>query len=115
MDAWLGTTWPVYFGITLVLMGAAAYATGRAMAETWRPVWQVFLYGFLLSLAGRFLIYALFQGELLSTSGFLTDFTLLTAAGLAGYRVTRARKMVAQYPWLYRRSGLWSVEKRKPG
>jgi uncharacterized membrane protein HdeD (DUF308 family) len=115
MEAWLGTTWPVYLGITLVLMGAAAYATGRAVAGTWRPPWQVFLYCFLLSLAGRFLIYALFQGELLSGSGFATDFSVLTVAGLAGYRITWARQMVSQYPWLYRRRGFWGVEQRKPG
>lgn len=114
MEAWLGTTWPAYLVITLLLMGAAAYATGRDLAETWRPIWQVFMYCFLLSLAGRFLIYALFQGELLSGSGFITDFTGLTAIGLAGFRITWARKMVSQYPWLYRRSGLWGVEKRQP-
>ena len=114
MDTWLGTSWPVYFVVMFLIMGGAAYATGRGVAETWRPLWQVAWYCFLLSLAGRFLIYALFQGTLLSGSGFVTDFSVLIAIGLVGYHLTRVRKMATQYPWLYRRRGFWAVEKRNP-
>ena len=112
MPAWLGTSWPVYLVVTGLLMGAAAYATGRAVAERWRPWWQVAMYGLLLGLATRFLIYALFAGELLSATGFFTDVAWLTAVGYCGYRVRRARKLVAQYPWLYERAGIWGLRRR---
>lgn len=95
-------------------MGAAAYATSLAVAETWRPFWHVILYCLLLSLAARFLIFALFEGVLLSASGLFTDFVWLTVVGLVGYRVTHVRKMVAQYPWLYVHAGPWRYRARKP-
>lgn len=114
MKAWLGTPWTVYLAVAVWLMGAAAYATGRAVAGLWRPAWQVFGYCCLLSLATRFLIYALFAGKLLSLSGFFTDLVWLTAVGLVGYRVTLARKMATQYPWLYERVGIWGFRRRAP-
>jgi hypothetical protein len=43
----------------------------------------------------------------LSASGYLIDLVVLLSIGLFAYHATRARKMVSQYPWLYRRSGLF--------
>lgn len=39
-------------------------------------------------------------------TGFLIDTTILIGISLLAYRMTQARKMVGQYPWLYERSGL---------
>jgi hypothetical protein len=100
--------WPVFVGVTLILFGFAAYATGRALAITWRPArWAVF-YTALLGLFDRFIHYALFDGDLLSLPGYLIDTAALILIALAAFRMTQAAKMVQQYPWLYRRSGLFS-------
>ena len=104
----LGATVPVFIGITLILAGGAAYMAGQALANHWRPIWQVVFYVALLGLADRFLIFALFGGELLSPTGYLIDTAILQAYGLLSYRRTRARQMVRQYPWLYEADGLLS-------
>ena len=106
MEALLGTTPGVSFGMTVVVMGFVAFMTGQALAGTWKAIWQVVLYGLLLGLGDRFLIFSLFQGELLSLSGYLIDSAVLVAISLFAYRLTRARKMVSQYPWIYERAGL---------
>ncbi len=103
----LGTSIGVFLGLTSVIFGAAAALTGQALAATWRPVWQNFVYGFLLAGADRFLVYALFEGELLSPGGFASEILVLVVFCLVAYRLTRARKMVSQYPWLYERAGLF--------
>ena len=56
----LGTTYPVFIGVTLVCMCGCAILMGRALARAWRPARHAVPYGVLLALAGRFLIYALF-------------------------------------------------------
>ena len=104
----LGTSAGVFFGLTLIFMGGCAFMTGQALAGTWRPAWQLLPYGLLLGLADRFLAFALFHQPLLSPAGFLLDSTLLLAMGGLSYRFTRARQMCRQYPWAYRRSGLFS-------
>ncbi len=96
--------WPVFIGITVVLAGGAAWMMGQSLANTWRPVWQVFIYALLLGLADRFMIYALFDGELLSLSRFIVDSVTLTIIGLVSWRYNQVRMMVKQYPWLYRRA-----------
>lgn len=99
--------WPVFIGVTLVLFGFAAFMTGQALASTWRhPGWVVF-YLLLLGFADRFIVWSLFEGDLFSLSGYAIDTIALIAIGLFAFRVTQARKMVRQYPWLYRRRGLF--------
>lgn len=99
--------WPVFIGVTLALFGFAAFMTGQALASTWRrPGWVVF-YLLLLGFADRFIVWSLFEGDLFSLSGYAIDTITLIAIGLFAFRVTRARKMVRQYPWLYRRNGLF--------
>lgn len=107
MENLLGTSLGVFIGVTLVLFGGAAWMTGQALAGTWRPVWQAFIYAPLLAAVDRFFIYALFEGELLSAWGYLFHAALLLILMLVAYRVTRARRMVSQYPWLYERAGLF--------
>jgi hypothetical protein len=49
----IGTTFPVFLGVTVVLMGGTGYLTGQALARGWRPIWQVVGYGLLLGFAER--------------------------------------------------------------
>jgi len=102
-----GTTPFVSFFITLILGGGCALMTGRALALNWRPQWQLVIYCLLLGLADRFLIYALFQGEILLLSGFVCDSLILMAVGFLTFRITRARQMVRQYPWAYESASIF--------
>lgn len=104
---WFGTPWPVSLGMTGILAGGCAWMTGRALAETWRSAWQMVGYGLVLAAGDRFLIFALFKGPLLLPSGYALDAAYLVAVGLLAYRLARARRMVAQYPWLHERAGLF--------
>ncbi len=98
---------PVFIGVTLLLMGGCAFMAGQALASTWRPLWHCIPYALGLGLADRFLGFALFGGQLLSPGGYITDSLVVTAIILAAYRITQARRMVQQYPWLYERNGLF--------
>jgi hypothetical protein len=100
----------VFLGLTCVFGGGCAIMTGQALAATWRPMGLAVPYALLLAAASRFLAFALFGGTLLSLPAFLTDSVVLAALALAAYRVTLAGKMVSQYPWLYRRDGLFDWE-----
>ena len=91
----------------LVAMWFAAYMTGQGLALTWRPTWHLFLYGALLGFSDRFLVFALFEGELLSWGGYAIDTAVLIAISLFAFQLNRARKMVSQYPWLYDRAGIF--------
>lgn len=102
---------PVLIGLTIILFGGCAFMTGQALAGTWRPSWQVIPYTLMLGAADRFLGFALFGGDLLSLAGWLFDSTILVAIGLLSYRLTQARRMAAQYPWLYIRTGLFSLRR----
>lgn len=106
MEALLGNSLGVFLGVTLCLMGFAAFMTGKALAQTWKPAWHAAGYACLLGLADRFLAFALFSGELLSLPAYAIDSAALAGIALFAYRLARARKMVAQYPWLYERAGL---------
>ncbi|HKW52552.1 MAG TPA: hypothetical protein VJO12_02590 [Stellaceae bacterium] len=108
----LGASPGAFLGLTLLLFGAAALATGRALARHWRPAWQMLIYAALLGLGDRFLLYALFDGELLSASGYLIGAAILLALVFVAYRVTLARRMVRQYPWLYEAAGPLSWRRR---
>lgn len=107
MESVVGSELAVFVGLTLVLFGFTAVLTGQALARTWRPWWQAIPYGLLLSLAARFLTYALFDEPLLHLSGWLVQWLYIVAVTLLAYRLTQARKMVVQYPWLYEPAGLF--------
>ncbi len=111
----LGTSWAGFIVVTLGFMGFAAWMTGRALATTWRPAWQVWPYGILLGGADRFLIFALAEGELFSIAGYLFDAILMLAIAGFAFRLAQAQKMVTQYPWLYEAAGpLGWREKKRP-
>ncbi len=92
---------PIFLFVTGLLGAAAAAATGRALAQTWRPASLMLAAGALLAAATRFLQFALFQQPLLAPFNFLVDFALLVAVGLVSYRLARSRQRAGQYPWLY--------------
>jgi hypothetical protein len=98
----------VFIIMTVVIGGGAAFLAGRAMASKWRPWITAVLYMIPLGLALRFFHYALFTGDLLSIHYFITDTLVLIAGAGLGYRLTRVRQMVSQYPWLYERSSPFS-------
>jgi hypothetical protein len=102
------TSLGVFTGVTLVLFGGCAFMTGQAMAATWRPWLRVVPYGLMLGAGDRFLQFALFGGDLLSLPGWLLDSAVLVTIALAAWRLTHARRMVEQYPWLYVRTGPFS-------
>ncbi len=97
----------VFIGLTVIGMGFAAFMIGQAVAATWKPAGHAVAYALLLGLGDRFLTFALFQGKLLSPTGYLIDTAVLVTIALVAFRVNRARRMVSQYPWLYRRDGLF--------
>jgi len=107
VTALLGGTVSEFFGLTVVLLGFAAFLTGQAMAQNWRPAWQIVPVALLLTAADRFLLYAMFGAELASPGGSLIAVAILAAIAGAAYYFTRARKMVHQYPWLHERRGLF--------
>ncbi len=107
-----GSSIYVFIGLTVFLFGGAGFLMGQAIAETWRPIWQNVPYGMLLAAANRFLDGALFQGPWLSLPQYLLDTVVIVGLALFAYRVTRVRKMVGQYPWLYEQAGLLAWRER---
>ncbi|WP_068085548.1 DUF6867 family protein [Polycladidibacter stylochi] len=104
----------VFIFIVLILGGLTAFATGRAIAHTWRPFAVLFWFVFLLTLAVRFLCFALFDEPLLSLQYLLVDYIWLIGVGIAAFQMTRVSQMTTQYSWLYQRNGLFSWQ-LKPG
>ena len=111
MEEALGTTFDVFIIITIIVMGFTAYMNGQVMANTWRPMWQPVVYCGLLGLVDRFLTFALYEGDLLSLTGYLIDTGVLIAIALVAFQFKRAKKMVSQYPWLYEPVGLFGWRK----
>jgi hypothetical protein len=88
--------------VTVFLGGGAAWLSGRAIAQTWRPWWSIIGYMLILGLAERFIHFALFSGTLLSPHFYVVDtgFALLFAS--LGFRLTRRQQMARQYGFLRR-------------
>lgn len=101
----LAVSWPVFIGLTVILFGGAAFMMGQALAETWRPIGQCVTYGLLLTVGERLTGNFLFASDVLSITGYVSHAAVLVLIALGAYRMTRVRKMVSQYPWLYERDG----------
>ena len=104
----------VFLLVTIILGGGGAWLTGRAIAGTWRPAWQVAIYMLILGGAVRFIHMALFGGTLLSPHYYVVDTLFCLAFVFAGYRYTRAHQMVRQYGWLNEGAGLMRWRRRSP-
>lgn len=108
--------------VTVILGGAAAFSAGRALAQTWRPMWQAFAYSAALAAAVGFLHFVLFAESVIPGARIVALLAALpgdSAASLAalswevrlfglifvtlclfaafGYRLTRGRAMKRQY------------------
>jgi hypothetical protein len=105
MESLLGTSLGVFIGLVVVITGGVAFLMGQAIARTWRPLWQAVGYSLLLAVASRFFVYALFDGSMLTATGYILDAAVLCSLSLFAFRLTRVQMMVTQYPWLYARSG----------
>ncbi|HUL06766.1 MAG TPA: hypothetical protein VLV76_10575, partial [Candidatus Acidoferrum sp.] len=53
VDDPFGATWLQFGALTVIVFGFAAFMMGWALADTWRPAWQVFAYGLLLGVGNR--------------------------------------------------------------
>jgi hypothetical protein len=96
----------VFLLVSVLLGGGAAWLAGRAIAATWRPWWHIVLYMLVLSLAVRFLHFALFDAKFLSLHYYLVDFAVCLGFGIFGFRLMRVSQMVTRYGWINERAGL---------
>ena len=99
--------------LTVLVIGGAALLTGRALALTWRPSWQVILSCLGLGLVDRFFVFALFEGSLMSVSGYALDTLVILVIGISSYRVVYVSALVRQYPWLFARTSPFSYRSRQ--
>ena len=102
----------VFLLVTVFLGGGAAWLAGRAVAATWRPWWHIVFYMMLLTLAVRFLHYALFDSIFLSLYYYVVDYAVCLSFGLLGFRFMRATQMVTRYRWMNERTGRFSWRSR---
>jgi hypothetical protein len=96
----------VFLFATLVIGGGGGFLTGRALAQTWRPVWQLPASALLLTLWVRFLHHAMFAEPFLPLGNLAVDYVVVLATCALGYRLTRARQIATQYGFAFERSGL---------
>ena len=106
MTAVVGSSAAVFFALTVVLFGLAAFRAGQAVGEAWRPVHHALLAAAGLTFADRFLAVTLFNSPALAVAPAIVAWAYLSAAATFAWRATWARKMVRQYPWLYAPAGL---------
>lgn len=99
--------------VTGVIGGGAALLAGRAISATWRPYWHVIAYMLLLGGGVRFLHFALFEADIRSVPSYIADTLYLILVASLAFRMTRARHMVRQYPWLYERTGPFTWRERR--
>jgi hypothetical protein len=98
--------------VTIVMGGAAAWQTGRSVAQTWRPFAILPLYIALLNLGVRFIHYALFEGTLLSPYYYAIDFVVLMITAAIGWRMRRAQQMRTQYSFAFTGTGPLSWKRK---
>jgi small-conductance mechanosensitive channel len=97
------SVWQFLF-VTCLLGGGAAWMTGRACAQTWRPYYSLVLYLLALGIGVRFIHHALFWGTMFTFQYYVVDTIVLLILGTLGYNYTRTNQMVTQYYWLYERA-----------
>lgn len=85
--------------LTIVLGGAAAFMTGRALAGGWKAPVGILLYAVLLAGAVRFL-HAALANEPTGIANAASAYLLMAAFAGAGFALRRRAQMARQYPWL---------------
>ena len=124
VDLWLAMWRPIaafiyedsflaFLILTVFLGGGASFLSGRAIAKTWRPWWQVLLAMLVMGFVVRFFHFALGGGTLLSPYYYTADTLFCLLFGFWGYRMTRAGQMAGQYRWIFRRAGPLNWAKRR--
>ena len=103
----------VFLLLTVLLGGAGAWMTGRAIAATWRPWWHAAIYALLLALAVRFFHYALFQGSFDSKYYYAVDALVCLTLALTAFRLTRVNQMTSQYAWINEKNGPFGWRRRQ--
>jgi len=98
IDAYPGNL-TIFLVLSVALGGAAATVTGKTIAETWKPYWQLVWYVLLLAAGVRFFHYALFHETLLSIGGYLATLAALAVFAAAGHFRARRRQMRERYGW----------------
>jgi hypothetical protein len=106
-----GATWFQFGLLTVVVFGFAAFMMGRALADTWRPGWQIVAYSLLLGVANRLFQNFLAGNDVLNLLAYVIGAAVLLGIAGVAFRATQAHKMVTQYPWLYERAGPFSWRK----
>jgi hypothetical protein len=104
----------VFLLVTIIFGGGTAWLSGRAIAQTWRPAWQVFAYSLILGCAVRFMHFSLFGGTLLSAHYYLIDSVICMLLGLLGFRTARVSQMVSHYRWINQPDGPLRWRRRAP-
>jgi hypothetical protein len=104
----------IFLLVTVIFGGGAAWLSGRAIAQTWRPVWQVFVYCLILGFAVRFIHFSLFGGTLLSAHYYSIDSAVCMGIGYLGFRMARVSQMVSQYRWVNRPDGPFRWRRQAP-
>lgn len=104
----------VFLLVSIIFGGGAALLSGRAIALTWRPVWQVFVYSLILGAAVRFIHFSLFGGTLLSVHYYVIDSLVCMALGFLGFRAARVSQMVSHYRWINQPDGPLRWRRRAP-
>jgi ribosomal protein L37E len=104
----------VFLLVSVVLGGGAAALSGRAIAQTWRPWWQIVAYMLILGGAVRFIHFALFGGTLVSLHYYAVDSAVCMACGFLGFRAARSAQMVRQYRWINEPNGPMRWRRKTP-
>jgi predicted permease len=104
----------IFVLVTVILGGGAGWLTGRAIANTWRPVWQIVIYALILGLAVRFIHFSLFSGTLISPYYYAVDSLVCLAFALLGFRIARVAQMVRQYRWINEPGNLLRWRRKAP-
>jgi hypothetical protein len=90
--------------VFLLLCVAAAWMTGRSIANDWKSPWNILASALLLGAGARFLHFALYESQFLSPGRYIVDMLLFAAVIWLGFRYTRTNQMTRQYHWLYEKS-----------
>ena len=114
IESVFGVPWTVFLGVTVLLVGGCAFMAGQAAAAAWKPLAVALFQAALLGGADRLICNGLCDAPLASPAGYLGHTAVLVAITLAAYRLTLARRVTAQYPWLYARTGPFSWRELRP-
>jgi hypothetical protein len=94
--------------VFMLLLIGAAWMTGRSIAGSWKPTWNLAASALGLGFAARFLHFALYQAPFLSLSRYTLDTLTLGVVAYLGHRFTRTNQMTRQYHWLYDKASPFS-------